>query len=136
MGRGAESGQGTEGDARHEPEGAPTDWGELRDDGLWYGPPDEVLNELSASERKQFAPIRLAGRLVVEAETYNAETEEHGLLLSWDDFRGVPRQDNRRVLNGIFWVLHCRAPGTTCRSATGPTQFATTAGARSAPRIG
>jgi len=26
--------------------------------------------------------------------------------------RGVPRVDDRRVLNGIFWVLRSGAPGT------------------------
>ena len=38
--------------------------------------------------------------------------------------RGVPRVDDRRVLNGIMWVLRS---GATCRSATGPTPPATTA---------
>ena len=33
--------------------------------------------------------------------------------------RGVPRVDDRRVLNGIMWVLRS---GVTCRSATGPTR--------------
>ncbi len=28
--------------------------------------------------------------------------------------RGVPRVDDRRVLNGIFWVLRSGAPGATC----------------------
>ena len=39
--------------------------------------------------------------------------------------RGVPRVDDRRVLNGIMWVL--ALPGGTCRNATGPTRPATTA---------
>ena len=30
---------------------------------------------------------------------------------------GVPRVDDRRVLNGIFWVLRSGSPGQTCRSA-------------------
>ena len=28
--------------------------------------------------------------------------------------RGVPRVDDRRVLNGIFWVLRSGAPWATC----------------------
>ena len=31
--------------------------------------------------------------------------------------RGVPRVDDRRVLNGIFWVLRFGALGVTCPSA-------------------
>lgn len=31
--------------------------------------------------------------------------------------RGVPRVDDRRVLNGIFWVLRSGAPGATFPSA-------------------
>ena len=53
--------------------------------------------------------------------------------------RGVPRVDDRRVLNGIMWVLRSGAPpGETCRSATGLTRLATTAsiaGARRASGI-
>jgi transposase len=29
--------------------------------------------------------------------------------------RGVPRVNDRRVLNGIFWVLRSGALGATCR---------------------
>jgi transposase len=42
--------------------------------------------------------------------------------------RGVPRVNDRRVLNGIFWVLRsgaCR--GTICRRALGPIRLATIA---------
>ena len=53
--------------------------------------------------------------------------------------RGVPRVDDRRVLNGIMWVLRSGAlHGETCRSATGFTPPATTAsiaGARRASGI-
>ena len=31
--------------------------------------------------------------------------------------RGVPRVDDRRVLNGIFWRLRTGRPGRTFRSA-------------------
>jgi transposase len=41
--------------------------------------------------------------------------------------RGVERVDDRRVLNGIFWVLRSDAPCATCRSAMGRTRPATTA---------
>ena len=42
--------------------------------------------------------------------------------------RGVPRVDDRRVLNGIMWVLRSRRSlAGTCRSATGLTPPATTA---------
>ena len=41
--------------------------------------------------------------------------------------RGVPRVDDRRVLNGIFWVLAQARPGATCRSVMAPTPLATTA---------
>ena len=34
--------------------------------------------------------------------------------------RGVPRVDDRIVLNGIFWVLRSGVPGAICRSATAP----------------
>lgn len=40
--------------------------------------------------------------------------------------RGVPRVDDRRVLNGIFWVLRSGAPCVTCLIATGHARFATT----------
>ena len=33
--------------------------------------------------------------------------------------RGVPRVDDRRVLNGIFWRLRTGRRGPTFRSATG-----------------
>jgi len=32
--------------------------------------------------------------------------------------RGVARVDDRRMLNGIFWVLRTGSPGATCPSAT------------------
>jgi hypothetical protein len=38
--------------------------------------------------------------------------------------RGIPRVNDRRVLNGIFWVLRS---GAICRIATVPLQLATTA---------
>jgi transposase len=42
--------------------------------------------------------------------------------------RGVPRVDDRRVLNSIFWVLRSGARrGATCPSATGRGRRATTA---------
>ena len=31
--------------------------------------------------------------------------------------RGVPRVDDRRVLNGIFWMLRLARRGRICRSA-------------------
>jgi hypothetical protein len=34
--------------------------------------------------------------------------------------RGVPRVDDRRVLNGIFWVLRSGAPGAICRKPMVP----------------
>jgi transposase len=34
--------------------------------------------------------------------------------------RGVPRVDDRRVLNGIFWVLRSGAPWRDLPSAFGP----------------
>ena len=50
--------------------------------------------------------------------------------------RGVPRVDDRRVLNGILWVLRSGGPrGGTFRSATGrirPATTGSTAGARRA----
>ena len=47
--------------------------------------------------------------------------------------RGVPRVDDRRVLNGILWVLHSGAHGATCRCATGHTRPAK-AGSTAGPR--
>jgi transposase len=32
--------------------------------------------------------------------------------------RGVPRVSDRRVLNGIFWVLRSGAPWATCRTSS------------------
>jgi transposase len=37
-----------------------------------------------------------------------------------DKPRGVRRVNDRRVLNGIFWVLRSGAPGATCRRTTVP----------------
>ena len=39
--------------------------------------------------------------------------------------RGVPRVNDRRVLNGIFWVLRSGAPGETCRITSVRTRPAT-----------
>ena len=46
--------------------------------------------------------------------------------------RGVPRVDDRRVLNGIFWVLRTGAPWRDLPQYYGPytTCSASTAGAR------
>ena len=47
--------------------------------------------------------------------------------------RGVKPKKNRRVLNGIFWVLRTGAPWRDMPSDTGPTRrptIASTAGAR------
>ena len=41
--------------------------------------------------------------------------------------RGVPRVNDRRVLNGIFWVLRSGDPGVICRRRLGHTPLATTA---------
>jgi Putative transposase of IS4/5 family (DUF4096) len=41
--------------------------------------------------------------------------------------RGVPRVDDRRILNGIFWVLRSGAPWRDCRIAMAHTPPATTA---------
>jgi transposase len=41
--------------------------------------------------------------------------------------RGVPRVDDRRVLNGIFWVLRSGALGAICPSAMARAPPATTA---------
>jgi len=35
--------------------------------------------------------------------------------------RGVPRVNDRRVLNGIFWVLRSGAPWRVCRTTSAPT---------------
>jgi len=40
--------------------------------------------------------------------------------------RGVPRVDDRRVLNGIFWVLR-EHRGGHCRKSSAPRRLATTA---------
>lgn len=47
--------------------------------------------------------------------------------------RGVPRTDDRRVLNGIFYILRTGCRGAICPSATAPTRrrtIASTAGPR------
>jgi transposase len=41
--------------------------------------------------------------------------------------RGVPRVNDRRVLNGIFWVLRSGAPGAICRRRSARTPLAITA---------
>jgi len=41
--------------------------------------------------------------------------------------RGVPRVDDRRVLNGIFWVLRSGAPWRDLPERYGPRTLATTA---------
>jgi transposase len=41
--------------------------------------------------------------------------------------RGVPRVDDRRVLNGIFWVLRSGAPWRDLPERYGPRTRATTA---------
>jgi hypothetical protein len=41
--------------------------------------------------------------------------------------RGVPRVNDRRVLNGIFWVLRSGAPGRDVPAASVPAPLATTA---------
>jgi transposase len=41
--------------------------------------------------------------------------------------RGVPRVNDRRVLNGIFWVLRSGAPGAICRTTSARTPPATIA---------
>jgi len=40
--------------------------------------------------------------------------------------RGVPRVDDRRVLNGIFWVLRSGAPWRDLPERYGPVRPATT----------
>jgi transposase len=37
---------------------------------------------------------------------------------------GVPRVNDRRILNGIFWVLRSGAPWRELREGFGPTQLA------------
>ena len=39
--------------------------------------------------------------------------------------RGVPRVNDRRVLNGIFWVLRSGAPCAICRTILAPIPPAT-----------
>ncbi len=46
--------------------------------------------------------------------------------------RGVPRVDDRRVLNGIFWRLRTGAPWADIPSRYGPHSTASTGGARRA----
>ncbi len=41
--------------------------------------------------------------------------------------RGIPRVDDRRVLNGIFWVLRSGRRGGICRKTMGPIRRATIA---------
>lgn len=41
--------------------------------------------------------------------------------------RGIPRVDDRRVLNGIFWVLRSGAPWRDLPERYGPVPPATTA---------
>jgi hypothetical protein len=41
--------------------------------------------------------------------------------------RGVPRVNDRRVLNGIFWVLRSEPCGAIYRKRLVPTRLATTA---------
>ena len=41
--------------------------------------------------------------------------------------RGIPRVDDRRVLNGIFWALRSARRGVICPKSTAPAQPATTA---------
>ena len=41
--------------------------------------------------------------------------------------RGIPRLNDRRVLNGIFWVLRSGAPGAIYRKRLVHTPLATTA---------
>ncbi len=36
--------------------------------------------------------------------------------------RGVPRTDDHRVLNGIFYILRTALRGAICRTATAPTR--------------
>ena len=48
--------------------------------------------------------------------------------------RGVPRVDDRRVLNGIMWVLRSGAPWRDLPERYGPTPPATTASTAGARR--
>ena len=41
--------------------------------------------------------------------------------------RGVPRVNDRRVLNGIFWVLRSGAPWRDCQRPTVPAPLVTIA---------
>jgi transposase len=41
--------------------------------------------------------------------------------------RGNPRVDDRRILNGIFWVLRSGAPWRDLPDGYGPLRLATTA---------
>jgi hypothetical protein len=41
--------------------------------------------------------------------------------------RGVPRVNDRRVLNGIFWSCDPERPGAICRMRSVPAPLATTA---------
>jgi len=41
--------------------------------------------------------------------------------------RGIPRVDDRRVINGIFWVLRSGAPWRDLPETYGPARLATTA---------
>jgi transposase len=42
--------------------------------------------------------------------------------------RGIPRVDDRRILNGIFWVLRSGAPGVICQIAMVPLRLVPTYG--------
>jgi transposase len=44
-----------------------------------------------------------------------------------NNMRGVRRVNDRRVLNGIFWVMRSGARGATCLEAMGHTRHATIA---------
>ena len=41
--------------------------------------------------------------------------------------RGIPRVDDRRILNSIFWVCAQARRGAICQTATVPLRLATTA---------
>ena len=41
--------------------------------------------------------------------------------------RGIPRVDDRRILNGIFWVLRSGAPWRDLPDSYGPLRLATIA---------
>ena len=53
---------------------------------------------------------------------YELSDGEWGTIrpMSPNKARGVPRIDDRRVLNGIFWVLRSGAPWRDLRIAFGP----------------